>query len=66
MTTAYERTKAVIEARELLQPLASATGTGARRAVREAARQLFQHHPLDVDLEGSAAALPGIWAPLCR
>ncbi|WP_341313511.1 hypothetical protein WN982_19350 [Paraburkholderia sp. IMGN_8] len=39
-----------------------ATGTGARRAVREAARQLLKRYPLDVDLEVSAAALPGIWA----
>lgn len=62
MTTAYERTKAVIETRELLQLLASATGTASPGAIRQAALQLLRHYPLDVDLEVSAAALPGIWA----
>ncbi|MBB5441611.1 hypothetical protein HDG38_000200 [Paraburkholderia sp. WSM4177] len=61
MTTAYERTKAVIETRELLQVLA--TGTASPGAIRQAALQLLRHYPLDVDLEVSAAALPGIWAP---
>ncbi|ARL49453.1 Uncharacterised protein [Burkholderia pseudomallei] len=64
MTTAYERTKAVIETRELLQLLAAAAGTIAPDAIREAALQLLRHYPLDVDLEISAAALPGVWAPL--
>ncbi|WP_319000458.1 BPSL0761 family protein [Burkholderia vietnamiensis] len=66
MTTAYERTKAVIETRELLQLLASAPSTAPPSAIRQAALQLLRHYPLDVDLEISAAALPGVWAPLRR
>ena len=62
MTTAYERTKAVIETRKLLQLLASPTSTATRGAIQDTARLLLRHYPLDVDLEISAAALPGIWA----
>ncbi|MDW9245425.1 hypothetical protein C7S13_1444 [Burkholderia cepacia] len=62
MTTAYERTKAVIETRKLLQLLASPTSTATRDAVQDAAMLLLRHYPLNVDLEISAAALPGIWA----
>ena len=62
MTTAYERTKAVIETRELLQLLASPTSTATRDAVQDAAMLLLRHYPLNIDLEISAAALPGIWA----
>ncbi|MFP4896328.1 BPSL0761 family protein [Paraburkholderia sp. EG304] len=62
MTTAYERTKAVIEARKLLQLLGSPTNTTARDAIQDTALLLLRHYPLDIDLEISAAALPGIWA----
>ncbi|RQV65885.1 hypothetical protein DF018_22150 [Burkholderia cenocepacia] len=62
MTTAYERTKAVIETRKLLQLLGSPTSTATRDAFQDAALLLLRHYPLDIDLEISAAALPGIWA----
>lgn len=62
MTTAYERTKAVIETRKLLQLLGCPTSTATRDAVQDAALLLLRHYPLDIDLEISAAALPGIWA----
>ncbi|KOR17631.1 MULTISPECIES: BPSL0761 family protein [Burkholderia] len=62
MTTAYERTKAVIETRKLLQLLGSRTSTATRDAIQDAALLLLRHYPLDVDLEISAAALPEIWA----
>ncbi|WP_080278810.1 BPSL0761 family protein [Burkholderia pseudomallei] len=62
MTTAYERTKAVIETRKLLQLLGSPASTATRDAVQGAALLLLRHYPLDIDLEISAAALPGIWA----
>ncbi|KVC93346.1 hypothetical protein WI76_27785 [Burkholderia ubonensis] len=62
MTTAYERTKAVLETRKLLQLLGSSTGTATRDTVRDAALLLLRHYPLHIDLEISAAALPGIWA----
>ena len=62
MTTASERTKAVIEARKLLQLLGSPANTSARDAFRDSAMLLLRHYPLNVDLEISAAALPGIWA----
>lgn len=62
MTTPYERTKAVIETRELLQLLASFDGPATPSAIQDLARQLLRHFPLDVDIAVSAAALPGIWA----
>lgn len=64
MTTAHQRTQAVIESREFLQLLALPTCAASRDAVAEAALQLLRHYPLNIDLEISAAALPGIWASL--
>lgn len=66
MTTPYERTKAVIETRELLQLLASLDGPATPVAFQDLARQLLRHFPLDVDLDISAAALPGVWAAAHR
>lgn len=62
MTTAYERTKAVIETRKLLQLLGSSADTTTRNEIRDTALLLLRHYPLDVDIEISAAAMPGIWA----
>ncbi|ONC42039.1 hypothetical protein AQ916_30750 [Burkholderia pseudomallei] len=62
MTTAYERTKAVIEARKLLQLLSSPVNTTVHDSIRDTALLLLRHYPLDIDLEISAAALQGIWA----
>ncbi|RQX90804.1 BPSL0761 family protein [Burkholderia stagnalis] len=61
MTTAYERTKAVIETRKFLQVLASADEVTICGLVQSVAVCLLRHYPLDVDLEVSAAALPGVW-----
>lgn len=62
MTTPRERTKAVTDARELLQMLASADEITINGLVQSVAIVLLRHYPLDVDIEVSAAALPGIWA----
>ncbi len=62
MTTPHERTKAMTDARELLQMLASAKQITIDGLVQSVALGLLRHYPLDVDLDVSAAALPGIWA----
>ncbi|MBR8142747.1 hypothetical protein NUV26_13560 [Burkholderia pseudomultivorans] len=61
MTTAYERTRAVVETRKFLQMLASVDGASNDARVQSVAARLLRHYPLDIDLELSAAALPGIW-----
>ncbi|MFM0273535.1 hypothetical protein PQQ59_23315 [Paraburkholderia aspalathi] len=66
MTTPYERTKAVVDTRELLQLLASSDGVASRIDIHAIAVRLLRHYPLDVDLDISAAALPGVWAPPAR
>ncbi|WP_338326451.1 BPSL0761 family protein [Burkholderia multivorans] len=63
-TTAYERTKSVIETRTFLQMLASADDLASRRDVQSVAVRLLRHYPLNVDLDVSAAALPGVWVAL--
>jgi hypothetical protein len=62
MTTPHERTKAVTDTRELLQMLASAEEITIDGLVQSVALGLLRHYPLDIDLDVSAAALPGIWA----
>ncbi|HHX4057168.1 MAG: BPSL0761 family protein [Burkholderia contaminans] len=62
MTTAYERTKSVIETREFLRRLASSDDIVSCGHARSVAVRLLRHYPLDIDLKVSAAALPGIWA----
>lgn len=61
MTMPYERTKAVIETRELLQILAAGGDITKGGLVQTKALRLLRHYPLDIDLDVSAAALPGIW-----
>lgn len=61
MTTANERTKAVVDTREFLQVLASADEITIRGLVQSVAVCLLRHYPLDVDIEVSAAALPEVW-----
>lgn len=63
MTTAYERTNAVVETRKLLQLLACTTTGTELRDIRETAQRLLRHYPLNVDLDISAATAPGVWAP---
>lgn len=62
MTTPYERTKAVIDTRELLLMLAAADEITVDGLVQSVALGLLRHYPVDVDLEVSAGVLPGIWA----
>jgi hypothetical protein len=62
MTTPCERTKAVTDTRELLQILASGHEVAINGLVQTLALRLLRHYPLDVDLDVSAAALPGLWA----
>jgi hypothetical protein len=62
MTTPYDRTRAVTDARELLQILASGQEATIGSVVQTLALRLLRHYPLDVDLDVSAAALPGVWA----
>ncbi|WP_310043062.1 BPSL0761 family protein [Paraburkholderia caribensis] len=58
----YERTRAVVETRKLLQTLSSAEEVTIRGLVQTVALGLLRHYPLDIDLDISASALPGIWA----
>lgn len=62
MTTPCERTKAVTDTRKLLQMLARADEITIGGLVQTVALGLLKHYPLDIDIEVSASALPGIWA----
>ncbi|CAE6872682.1 BPSL0761 family protein [Paraburkholderia domus] len=62
MTTAHERTNAVVGTREFLQTIALSGNTSAAGDVQQIAERLLRHYPLDVDLAVSAAALPSLWA----
>lgn len=61
MTMLYKRTKAIIETRELLQMLAAGGERTIGVLVQTEALRLLRHYPLDIDLDVSASALPGIW-----
>ncbi|MET3232603.1 UNVERIFIED_ORG: hypothetical protein ABIC54_004808 [Burkholderia sp. 1263] len=61
MTMPYERTRAVVETRKFLQVLSSAEEVTIRGLVQSVAVCLLRHYPLDIDLDVSASALPGIW-----
>jgi hypothetical protein len=63
MSTAVERTRAVVETRNFLRILATAGQVTIPGLVQTAANGLLRHYPLDVDLEASSLALPDIWAP---
>ncbi|WP_341772424.1 BPSL0761 family protein [Burkholderia ambifaria] len=62
MTTPSERTKAVIETRKFLKLLASSDHVANRSEIEAFAVRLLRHYPLDIDLDVSATALPGVWA----
>ncbi|MCW3699595.1 BPSL0761 family protein [Burkholderia cenocepacia] len=66
MTTAHERTKAVVETRNYLQILASDINCAKKCDLGAEAVRLLRHYPLDVDLDVSAAALPNVWSPAAR
>ncbi|OAJ55977.1 hypothetical protein A6V36_30445 [Paraburkholderia ginsengiterrae] len=61
MTTSDERTRAVVDTRQLLQTLAAGEEIAMANLVSAVTIGLLLHYPLDVDLAKSAAALPGIW-----
>lgn len=62
MTTAAERTKAVVDTRDFLQILSVAEEVTIRGLVQSVAIGLLRHYPSNVDLDVSASALPDIWA----
>ena len=62
MTTPDERTKAVRDTNEFLRTLASVDQITIPGLIQTVAVDLLRHYPLDVDLEASASALPGVWA----
>ena len=66
MTTAHERTNAVVETRRFLQMLASDNNCADNCHLEEEAVRLLRYYPLDVDLDVSAAALPNLWSSPCR
>lgn len=61
MTTPAERTKAVVDTRDFLEMLANAEEVTIRGLVQSVAICLLRHYPLNVDLDASASALPGVW-----
>lgn len=63
MTTPHECTKSVTDTRELLQMFASADEITIGGLVQSVALGLLRHYPLEIDLDVSALALPGIWDP---
>lgn len=65
MTTANERTNAVVETRAFLQMLASDSNCTPPNNLGEEAVRLLRHYPLDVDLDISASALPNLWTSPC-
>jgi hypothetical protein len=62
MTSPTERTKAVVDTRDFLQMLSVAEEVTIRGLVQSVAIGLLRHFPLNVDLDVSASALPGVWA----
>ncbi|MFT4506303.1 BPSL0761 family protein [Caballeronia sp. 15711] len=61
MTTPAERTKAVVDTRDFLEMLTTAEKVSIRGLVQSVAIGLLRHYPLNVDLDVSASALPGVW-----
>ena len=62
MTTPSEKTRAVIETRRFLQALASDDGLSDSTNIRETAKRLLRHYPLDIDVSVSASAFPSVWS----
>jgi hypothetical protein len=63
LTTPYERSKAVLGARRLLQELAALpVDSEASYAFGNRARGLLRHFPEAFHLELSAAVLPSVWS----
>jgi len=62
VTTARERTHAIVETRRFLEALAYDDAFTDSCLNRQIAKSLLLYYPLNVDLEVSAAALPNVWA----
>lgn len=64
MTIPYERTRALIETRELLKRLQDPKETPrVPRWLREEARQLLRHYPAYSEIELAHKALPHLYGP---
>ena len=65
MTIPYERTRALIEAYELLRRLQDPQDTPrAPRWLREEARKLLRHYPTYATIELAHKALPHLFGPV--
>jgi hypothetical protein len=62
MTTPDERTKAVLDTRDLLNLLAASPNVTIPGLVQSVAMSLLRHYPLTIDLDISASELPTVWA----
>jgi len=62
MTVPYERTRAVLQTRELLKELAIGRGPVHTDTLRRRAEALLRHFPEPFHIDVSAAAVPTIWA----
>ena len=62
MTTPHERTKALVDAREMLQTLYASEEAIMWTLVRTLAMMILRHYPRDEDVVESAAALPSLWS----
>lgn len=62
MTIPYERTRALVETKQLLQDLADIPRVP--KAVRAAALTLLQHFPTLLDVEAAHIALPEVFGPV--
>lgn len=66
MTMPHERTRAILAVRDFLQRISSPYSggiKGVKREIREEARHLLRHYPLNVDLFIAARTNPELFAP---
>jgi hypothetical protein len=66
MTTPNERTRAVLDTRELLCTLAAGDEITIPGLVRSVAIGLLRHYPLEIDISVSATVVPEVWATPVR
>ncbi|WP_408434002.1 BPSL0761 family protein [Paraburkholderia caffeinilytica] len=66
MTTPNQRTRAVLDARELLSTLAAGDEITIPGLVRSVAIALLRHYPLEIDISVSATMAPEVWAEPVR
>lgn len=63
MTTPYERTRSVLQAKEFLQMLALAKEQEIPEQIRREAQRLLRHFPDKGDLQFAANTCPEWWGP---